>query len=207
MRARYNHTLSSKDNLFKMKRCNKRFHWTIAKSLSEVRLLFFALCPGCKNSVFLFFVSVFFCCFLIFFLAAMSGLATAWGTKGKIGNHDNTTVTRFALKLLTSRVSWRNLPAGPCVSCVRLVCVWPLSAQQQRRARTSQDPPASSVAQWAPGPGSSVWGLNQTRLEESGNETYWINNNSWPMSVRNKCCRYLGLHTCCPVLCRAEQWW
>lgn len=58
-------------------------HWTIAKSLSELRLLLFALCPGRKNSIFLFLASLFFLCFFIFFLAAMSGLATAWETKKK----------------------------------------------------------------------------------------------------------------------------
>lgn len=45
-----------------------------------------------------------------------------------------------------STVFLKYTPAGPCVSCVRLVSVWPASVQQQRQARTFQDPLASSAA-------------------------------------------------------------
>lgn len=137
-------------------------HWTIAKSLSELRLLLLALCPGRKNSIFLFFASVFFLCFLIFFLAAMSGLVTAWQTKRKIkkSNHDKNAEAGLHLNFYTwALFPCETLPAGPCVSSVRLVSVQTPSAQLQRRARTSQDPPASSAAQWVPEPDSSVWGL------------------------------------------------
>lgn len=52
-------------------------HFIMAKSLSELLLGFFALCPVRTAWIFLFLDSVFFSCFFIFFLAAMSGWTTA----------------------------------------------------------------------------------------------------------------------------------
>lgn len=62
----------------------KESHFIMAKSLNVLLLGFFAVCPERTAWIFLFLVSVFLSCFLIFFLAAMSGLTTAWqGLKKK----------------------------------------------------------------------------------------------------------------------------
>lgn len=58
-------------------------HCTMARSLSAWLRCFLALYPGRRNSIFLFLASILFLCFLSFFLAAMSGLATACKTEGE----------------------------------------------------------------------------------------------------------------------------
>lgn len=55
----------------------------MARSLSAWLRCFLALYPGRRNSIFLFLASILFLCFLSFFLAAMSGLATACKTEGR----------------------------------------------------------------------------------------------------------------------------
>lgn len=55
----------------------------MARSLSAWLRCFLALYPGRRNSIFLFLASILFLCFLSFFLAAMSGLATACKTEGE----------------------------------------------------------------------------------------------------------------------------
>lgn len=56
-------------------------HFTMARSLSAWVRLLLALYPGRRNSIFLFLASILFLFFLSFFLAAISGLDTAWGGK------------------------------------------------------------------------------------------------------------------------------
>lgn len=137
-------------------------HCTMARSLSAWLRCFLALYPGRRNSIFLFLASILFLCFLSFFLAAMSGLATAWTRKTSV-----TPLPRIKLLCGCGVASIMSvcfgsvIPAWLCVVCAPLASVKTPFGQQRRPARISPVLLVSSAARSAPAPGSLAWGLDR----------------------------------------------
>ena len=127
-------------------------HCTMAKSLSAWLRCFLALYPGRRNSIFLFLASILFLCFLSFFLAATSGLATAWGGK-------KCKLTAIFKLFLFDFVP--IIPAWLGVVCVLLAAVRTLSGQQRMPERISPTLLVSLAALSAHLLGSSMWDLDE----------------------------------------------